>query len=292
MDVALPLVDLAAMHPLLLWDTLIPATAAVFADTHAGPPGAFALTVTDVPGFGSGELRRLVDPSGVSEDRSRRVRRTYEPSRLIELAAITIAAAGLHCTGGHEILDVAVRGSAADYLVDEARHHLEIAGRSRRLDFAAAWQHKWQRLAGRGGSGCYVCVAEFETPAGRLAFRVDREDSKMSAASPAVSDMLVTVKSREVQRALLAEMRGDRAAAARHFLAAAHLELVLADDYRESGDGDMALRSRLSAVSCFWRGREKEKAQRLLGELLQEHPSQAAAIQQVAEELARDHPLA
>ena len=53
----------------------------------------------------------------------------------------------------------------------------------------------------------------------------------MSAASPAVSDMLVTVKSREIQRALLAEMRGDQAAAPRHFLAAAHLELVLAEDY-------------------------------------------------------------
>jgi GrpB-like predicted nucleotidyltransferase (UPF0157 family) len=109
------------------------------------------------------------------------------------------------------------------------------------------------------------------------------------AASPAVSDMLVTVKSREIQRALLAGMRGDRAAAARHFLAAAHLELVLADDYRESGDSDMALRSRLGAASCCWRGREKEAAQRLLGDLLQENPSHAASIQQVAEELARDH---
>jgi hypothetical protein len=134
--------------------------------------------------------------------------------------------------------------------------------------------------------------AVFETPAGRLAFRADGKGSKMSTASPAVSDMLVTVQSREIQRALLAEMRGDRAAAARHFLAAAHLELVLADDYRESGDGDLALRSRLHAASCFWRGREKEKSQGLLGELLQEHPSQAAAIQQVADELARDHPLA
>jgi hypothetical protein len=72
MDVALPRVDLAAMHPLLLWDTIIPATAAVFADTRAGLPWAFALTVTDVPGFGSGELRLLVDPSCVSEDRIRR----------------------------------------------------------------------------------------------------------------------------------------------------------------------------------------------------------------------------
>jgi hypothetical protein len=65
----------------------------------------------------------------------------------------------------------------------------------------------------------------------------------------------------------------------------------LPKEYQESGDGDMALRSRLSAASCLWRGREKEKAERILGELLQEHPSQAAAIQQVADELARDHPL-
>ena len=35
----------------------------------------------------------------------------------------------------------------------------------------------------------------------------------MSMAPASVSDMLVTVKSREVQRALLAEMRGDQEAA-------------------------------------------------------------------------------
>ena len=52
----------------------------------------------------------------------------------------------------------------------------------------------------------------------------------MSAAPAMVSDMLITVKSREVQRATLAEMRDDRKEAAKHFLAAAHLELVLADD--------------------------------------------------------------
>jgi hypothetical protein len=46
--------------------------------------------------------------------------------------------------------------------------------------------------------------------------------------------MLVTVKSREIQRALMAEIRRDRESATRHFLAAAHLELVLAADYDES----------------------------------------------------------
>jgi hypothetical protein len=39
--------------------------------------------------------------------------------------------------------------------------------------------------------------------------------------------MTATVKSREVQRAMPAEMAGDRAAV-RHFLAAAHLELRIA----------------------------------------------------------------
>ncbi len=56
----------------------------------------------------------------------------------------------------------------------------------------------------------------------------------MAMPSSPVSDMLVTVKSREVQRGMLAEMRGDRAAASRHLLAAAHLELVLADDYAQA----------------------------------------------------------
>ena len=57
----------------------------------------------------------------------------------------------------------------------------------------------------------------------------------MATALNSISDMLVTVKSREVQRGILAEMRGDREAATRHFLASGHLELVLAADYDESG---------------------------------------------------------
>src|SRR5205823_6522007 len=52
-----------------------------------------------------------------------------------------------------------------------------------------------------------------------------------------------TVKSREVQRALLAEMAGDRSGARRHFLAAAHLEMVLAEDYATAGAPELAIRS-------------------------------------------------
>jgi hypothetical protein len=117
----------------------------------------------------------MIEPAGVTADRIVRVRRTYEPSRLVELAAIAVAGAALHHTGGHEIRDIAARGSAADYLIDEANHHLEIAGRSRRSDCEVAWQQKWQRLGDRVSSGVYVCVVEFESPAGRLAFRAEGE---------------------------------------------------------------------------------------------------------------------
>ena len=102
--------------------------------------------------------------------------------------------------------------------------------------------------------------------------------------------MLVTVKSREVQRAMLAEMRGDRKAAVKHFLAAAHLELVLADDYTQAGEPDLALRSGISAASCFWSAGYQDRARSLFDELRQAHPAQAAAIGEVIQELERDYP--
>jgi hypothetical protein len=110
------------------------------------------------------------------------------------------------------------------------------------------------------------------------------------AMQPAgVSDMAATVKSREVQRALLAEMAGDRAGAARHFLAAAHLELVLAEDYTAAGADDLAFRSRISAASCFWRAGDVPRARALFDELAQATPAQAAAIQQVMADLSRNY---
>ena len=170
MDALVRLVDLPGMHPNLLWDTIIPATAAVFADLAASAPHPLPLTVQAVPRFGSQELRLLIDPGGVSPDLVAKVRRTYDLSRLVELAAIAVAALGLHQAGGHQMMDVARRGTGADYLVDQTLHRLEIAGRSRRRDLDAAWQQKQQRLTDRTGPGFYVCVAEFESPAARLAF--------------------------------------------------------------------------------------------------------------------------
>jgi hypothetical protein len=97
--------------------------------------------------------------------------------------------------------------------------------------------------------------------------------------------MLVTVKSREVQRAMLAEMRRDRDSAAQHFLAAAHLELVLADDYELAGDKELAWRSRISAASCFWRGGNQTTARQVFDSLVQLDPTRAADVQQVIDEL-------
>src|SRR2546426_3687704 len=109
----------------------------------------------------------------------------------------------------------------------------------------------------------------------------------MSALGAPVSDLLVTVKSREIQRGMLAEMRGDKACAAPHLLAAAHLELVLADDYAQAGNDKMALRSRVSAASCFWRAGQPARARALFDKLLHDYPAQKADITRVLAELKR-----
>src|SRR5579862_9214148 len=112
----------------------------------------------------------------------------------------------------------------------------------------------------------------------------------MAEESFPVNNLLGTAKSRELQRALLAEMRGERATAVLHFLAAAHMELVLAVDYESAGAVDLALRSRLSAASSFWRAGQQKEARGLFDSLQQQHPSQAPEIQKVIAELAHDYP--
>jgi hypothetical protein len=76
MDALVRLVDLPGMLPTLLWDTIIPATIAVLADIGAPAPHPLPLTVQAVPGFGSQELRLLIDAGGVSPELLDKVRRT------------------------------------------------------------------------------------------------------------------------------------------------------------------------------------------------------------------------
>ena len=107
----------------------------------------------------------------------------------------------------------------------------------------------------------------------------------MSSVQTPVSDMLITVKSREVQRGILAEMGNRPTDARRHFLAAAHLELVLVGDYEQTGDADLARRGRISAASCFWRAGDPDRARTMFDELIQEAPDQADEICETIEEL-------
>jgi hypothetical protein len=80
-----------------------------------------------------------------------------------------------------------------------------------------------------------------------------------------------------------------REAARRHFLAAAHLELVLAHDYDEAGAPDLALRSRVSAASCLWSGGDIEQGRQALERLQVQYPTRTTAIAEVMAELARDY---
>lgn len=112
----------------------------------------------------------------------------------------------------------------------------------------------------------------------------------MSTTQSPVSDLLVTVKSREVQRGLLAEMAGDSEGAARHFLAAAHLELVLAKDYAEAGLDQLELRSRVSAASCFWRAGQTAQARQHFQMALEDYPEQAEETRRQITELEQHLP--
>ena len=167
MNISARFSDLPVLHPRLLWEDIIGAAGAII---DVRTPFQFELAVRDVPGFGSDRLRMTIDPGEVSMSQVERLRRTFERSRLVELAAIAIAGMGLYYAGGHEIQDIALRGSAADYLVDHSGHLLEIAGRSRRSDLTAAFEQRWLRLSKTTSGGFYVCAVEFESLAGQLAF--------------------------------------------------------------------------------------------------------------------------
>lgn len=171
MKVSVNLGELPLAHPHLLWRDIRLAAIAVLAENGKKSPFRFDLVVREVAGFDDDLLQMAVESGRTRNADLARLRRTYEPARLVEFAAIAIAGLGLYYAGGHQIQDLAWRGSGADYLVDGERHPLEIAGRSRREDLQIAWQAKWRRLSENVGHDFYVCVAEFETPAGRLAFK-------------------------------------------------------------------------------------------------------------------------
>ena len=105
-------------------------------------------------------------------------------------------------------------------------------------------------------------------------------------------DMLVTVKSREVQREITAAARGEMAEARKHFLAAAHLDRILADDYLSVNAAALSERALLSAASCFWRAGAVQESADIFAELKREFPGRVKDIEEVEAELAREFPPA
>jgi len=61
-------------------------------------------------------------------------------------------------------------------------------------------------------------------------------------------------------------------------------------DYEQSDQWDLALRSRLSAASCFWRAGQPDQARELFEAMIQEHPTQEQAIREVVASLEHDYP--
>jgi hypothetical protein len=80
-------------------------------------------------------------------------------------------------------------------------------------------------------------------------------------------------------------MGGRPDEAREHFLAAAHLELVLASDYEQAGDLELARRSRISAASCFWRAGEVGRAGSIFEEEKQSDPNGSDDIEDLINEL-------
>lgn len=166
----LKLTDLPEMHPCLLWNDILAAAVAVLEQAPTNRSFDVSVQLREIPGYGSGEVSLEVVGAGVSRGDVVKVRRTYESHRLVELAAIAVAGLSLFCSGGHQIRDISLRGTSADYLVDDERYLLEVGGRSRKSDLPAAWNERWQRLTECSSVGFYVSVTEFETPASRLGF--------------------------------------------------------------------------------------------------------------------------
>jgi hypothetical protein len=171
MEVRTGLFELITLHPRLLWHDHIAAVAAVLGRQADPAPFSFEFTIEGVRTFDDPSLKLVVEPKGINENHVARLERTYEPSRLVEMAAIAMAGVVVYHVAHVEIRDMALRGSGADYLVGAAGMLLEIGGRSRRRDLDSAWEQKWDNLSQREGGRFFLCVVEFETMTGRLAFQ-------------------------------------------------------------------------------------------------------------------------
>jgi hypothetical protein len=129
------------------------------------------VALVGIPTFDDDKITLRISTARLDPEQTLGISRTFEPSRLIEMAAIVVAGLVVYHVAHLEIRDVALRGSRADYLVGERGYLMEIGGRSRQQDLAAAWRDKWAALLEREVAGFFLSLTEFETPAGRFAFQ-------------------------------------------------------------------------------------------------------------------------
>ena len=115
-------------------------------------------------------------------------------------------------------------------------------------------------------------------------------DDWMAKEKVATRDMMVTVKSRLIQRAIMAEARRDQDAAVKYHTAAAHLDLLLADEYAEEGDRFLDFRSRLSAACGLWKAGQVEVARQQFATLPGQFPERARHIEICLEEMEQWSP--
>lgn len=162
--------DLAVVHPNLTWTDIRLAAIAVFTSRLHESPVEFSFSLSEIPGFNDNTLTLLIHFGQFSANDVKAIQRTYDAARLVELAALAMAGLVLYHAGEHRFVDIAQRGTAADYIIDDEEYLLEVAGRSRRRDLAAVWDEKIHRLSRNRNNGFLVCVAEFETNTARISF--------------------------------------------------------------------------------------------------------------------------
>jgi len=168
--VSTSLAELTRLHRRLAWDPMIAAAVAVLQSKSVNNSAVVRFQVENVQSFDDSELIFEIDLSGVSRRDVTKLKRTHEPARLVEMAAIAIRALAVYHVGGHEIHRVAVSGSGADYVLDRGRFLLEICGRSRRADIEQAWKDRKKRLEESTKRGWYLVAIEFESLTGRITF--------------------------------------------------------------------------------------------------------------------------
>jgi ABC-type transport system involved in multi-copper enzyme maturation permease subunit len=145
---------------------------------------------------------------------------------------------------------------------------------------------RWEMAAERAGLFDVKLEEKWQAP------RINdvREQAALLASENSqTSHMLLAVKVWQIERGASAEMRGDKRMIGRHFLAAAHLELVLAEEYDASAQYELAIESRKSAASCLWRAGQVAEARSLFEELRQGNRFLAREIDETVKHLEKDH---